>query len=89
MAGPLDLFVGDVVELRKAHPCGGTTWRILRVGLDIGIECTTCKRYVLVPRRRFERGIKRFIKRGAAEMSSDSETLDVSLKQTLTRAKEE
>ncbi|MBN1874160.1 MAG: DUF951 domain-containing protein [Anaerolineae bacterium] len=70
MAGhePLELYVGDVVELRKTHPCGGKTWRILRVGADIGIECLTCKRYVLVARRHFESRIKRFIKRSPRDM---------------------
>ena len=63
MAEPIALTIGDVVELRKAHPCGGKVWRVLRVGLDIGIECLTCQRYVLVPRRRFERDIKRFVER--------------------------
>jgi hypothetical protein len=61
MPGPLELSVGDIVELRKPHPCGGTTWRILRVGMDIGIECLTCQRYVLVPRRRLESRIRRFV----------------------------
>jgi hypothetical protein len=61
MKPPLELEVGDVVELRKAHPCGGKTWRILRIGADIGAECLTCQRYVLVPRRRFESRIKRFL----------------------------
>ena len=64
MPGPIELRIGDLVELRKAHPCGGNTWRVLRVGLDIGIECTTCRRYVLVPRHRFEGRIKRFVERG-------------------------
>ncbi|HOT92178.1 MAG TPA: DUF951 domain-containing protein [Anaerolineae bacterium] len=60
---PLFLQVGDVVEMRKAHPCGGRTWRIMRVGADIGIECLTCHRYVLVPRTRFEARLKRFVER--------------------------
>lgn len=64
VAGPLELRVGDVVELRKSHPCGGYTWRIERVGADIGGECLTCRRYVLVARRKFERGVKRFVERG-------------------------
>ncbi len=65
MAGkaPLPLSVGDVVELRKSHPCGGYTWRILRVGVDVGMECLTCRRYVLVPRSRFEARIKRVVER--------------------------
>lgn len=63
MAGkaPLSLNVGDVVELRKSHPCGGYTWRILRVGVDVGMECLTCRRYVMVPRSRFEARVKRFV----------------------------
>jgi hypothetical protein len=62
---PLSLNVGDVVELRKSHPCGGNTWLILRVGVDIGIECMTCQRYVMVPRSRFEARVKRFVKRAS------------------------
>ncbi|MBN2006394.1 MAG: DUF951 domain-containing protein [Anaerolineae bacterium] len=68
--GPLDLHIGDVVELRKTHPCGGKNWRILRVGADIGAECLTCRHYVLVPRRRFESRIKRFIERKEIEGGS-------------------
>ncbi len=66
-SAPLDLQIGDMIELRKPHPCGGRTWRILRVGADIGIECLTCHRYVLVPRRRLESRIKRFLERPCAE----------------------
>ncbi|MCB0043506.1 MAG: DUF951 domain-containing protein, partial [Caldilinea sp.] len=36
------LYVGDVVEMRKVHPCGGKTWEVVRVGADIGITCRTC-----------------------------------------------
>jgi hypothetical protein len=59
----MDLQVGDVVELRKPHPCGGRHWRILRVGADIGAECLTCQRYVLVSRSRFESRIKQLQER--------------------------
>ena len=69
---PMTLQVGDVVELRRMHPCGGYTWRILRVGVDIGIECLTCQRYVLVPRSRFEARVKRFVERVEATLSPDS-----------------
>ncbi len=70
MALPLDLRVGDVVVLRKTHPCGGTTWRVVRVGADIGAECLTCGRYVLVPRSRFESRIKSFLERGQQQLDS-------------------
>jgi hypothetical protein len=67
MRGPLDLRLGDVVELRKPHPCGGHTWRVERVGLDIGVECLTCGRYVLISRKKFEPRVKRFVERGPVE----------------------
>ena len=58
------LYIGDVVEMRKKHPCGGHVWEITRVGADIGLTCSTCQRRVMLPRRKFAKGAKRFIKRG-------------------------
>ena len=46
------LYIGDVVEMRKVHPCGGYVWEIVRVGADIGIVCRTCGRRVLLQRAR-------------------------------------
>jgi hypothetical protein len=66
VAAFVEFRVGDVLELRKSHPCGGKQWRVLRIGLDIGLECLTCERYVLVPRRRLETRMKRFVERGAS-----------------------
>jgi hypothetical protein len=62
--GPLPLYLDDVVALRKAHPCGGKTWRIVRLGADIGLRCTTCDHRVLVARSSVERDITRFVSRG-------------------------
>lgn len=62
--GPMALYLDDVVVLRKTHPCGGETWKIERLGADIGLRCTTCGRRVLVPRAALERDIKRFVARG-------------------------
>lgn len=64
MAAPIELFLDDVVQMRKAHPCGGATWRIVRLGAEIGIRCLTCDRKVMLPRAEFERRIKKFISRG-------------------------
>jgi hypothetical protein len=55
--GPLPLAVGDLVRLRRAHPCGGFDWRVVRVGADIGVACTTCGRRVLLERRDLERRV--------------------------------
>jgi len=61
---PIPLYLDDVVTLRKPHPCGGSTWRIIRLGADIGLRCTTCEHRVLVARSSLERDIKRFVSRG-------------------------
>ena len=54
-----EFALGDTLTLRKAHPCGGTTWRIERMGADIGIRCLTCGHYLMLPRPRLERSVKR------------------------------
>ena len=61
MTPPLSLAVGDIVQMRKTHPCGGSTWRIVRVGADIGIRCLRCDRKVMLPRAEFERRVKRIV----------------------------
>jgi hypothetical protein len=62
----LELRIGDVVRLRRHHPCGGDTWRIDRLGADIGLRCGTCGRHVLLERAVLERRIAAFIERGDA-----------------------
>jgi hypothetical protein len=65
----LELRLGDVVRLRKVHPCGGYEWEVVRLGADIGIVCQTCKRRVLLDRATLEKRLKAFISRGAEEAS--------------------
>lgn len=65
----VSIYLGDVVEMRKPHPCGGKQWEVVRVGADIGLVCLTCGRRVLLPRRDFARGVKKFIHRGEAPPS--------------------
>ena len=61
---PLPLYLDDVVVLRKAHPCGGDTWRVVRLGADIGVRCAKWDRRVLIARSELERDITRFVERG-------------------------
>ena len=60
----MDVRLGDVVRLRKVHPCGGYEWEVVRLGADIGIVCRTCKRRVLLARSVFEKRVKAFVTRG-------------------------
>ena len=61
----LTLYLGDVVRLRRAHPCGGSEWLVDRLGADIGLRCQTCGRHVLVERR-----LTAFVRRGDPELSA-------------------
>ena len=54
----LDVQVGDTVRLRKAHPCGGDTWQVTRIGTDIGLRCLTCGRTILLRRMLFRRRLR-------------------------------
>ena len=53
--------VGDVLEMKKAHPCGARRMRVLRVGSDIRILCVGCGRDVTVPREKLEKNIRKII----------------------------
>jgi hypothetical protein len=59
-----ELLLGDVVRLRKAHPCGSREWQIDRVGADIGLRCQGCGRHVLLERRTLEARLADFVSRG-------------------------
>ncbi len=61
---PQEFRMGDIVRLRKAHPCGGFEWEVTRLGADIGLRCKSCGRRVLLARRVLERRMKTFVSRG-------------------------
>ncbi|HEU0116209.1 MAG TPA: DUF951 domain-containing protein [Thermomicrobiales bacterium] len=63
--GPLELRIGDVVRLRKPHPCGSHDWTVVRLGADIGLRCHGCNHRILIPRRTVERRLKTFVSRGS------------------------
>lgn len=54
--------IGDVVELKKEHPCGSKRWEITRTGADFRIKCLGCSRQVMIPRIKFEKNVKKLIK---------------------------
>jgi hypothetical protein len=60
----LDLKLGDVVRLKKQHPCGNNSWVIERLGADIGIKCLKCQHTIMLERPVLERRIKGFLSRG-------------------------
>jgi len=59
-----DFLMGDVLRLRKPHPCGGSDWEVTRLGADIGLRCRTCSHRVLIERAVLKRRVKAYISRG-------------------------
>lgn len=55
--------LGDVVELKKKHPCGSSQWEIIRMGVDIKIRCLGCDHLVMIPRIKFNKQIKKVIEK--------------------------
>lgn len=70
---PMKLYIGDVVELKKQHPCGGYQWEILRTGMDFRIKCVSCGHSVMIPRVKLEKSIKRVVKTQEAERGSQTQ----------------
>ena len=58
-----DVQVGDVVQLRKTHPCGSQEWLVTRIGADIGLKCQGCGRKVMLTRREFNKAVKKCVSR--------------------------
>ena len=61
------LNIGDIVKMRKAHPCGGDLWKITYVGADIKMRCETCGRIVMLERPVFEKRVKKLVSSAEAE----------------------
>ena len=57
----LDLKLNDRVELKKQHPCGGKTWVVLRLGMDIKLRCETCGHELMLPMSKAEKAIRKRI----------------------------
>lgn len=55
----MDVRVGDVLELKKVHPCGSKTWQVLRVGMDFRLKCQGCGHELMLPRSKAEKAIKK------------------------------
>ena len=66
----LEVYLGDIVRLRRAHPCGSSEWLVDRLGADIGLRCQGCGRHVLLERRVLESRLGSFVTRGDATLSA-------------------
>lgn len=67
----MDISVGDTIEMKKAHPCGSSTWKVLRVGMDFRLRCEGCGHEVMILRRKAEKSIKHIIPAGTRESQKE------------------
>ena len=67
----MEIKVGDVVQLKKKHPCGSDQWQVIRVGIDIGVKCQKCNRRVFLERGVFERRVKAILTTESTLLDSD------------------
>ena len=58
----MDIHVGDVLELKKEHPCGSRRWLVLRVGMDFKLRCEGFGHELMLPRSKAEKSIKRVLR---------------------------
>ena len=63
----MDVRVGDILEMKKPHPCGGKEFLVTRVGMDFKIKCLKCEHVVMAPRAKIERGIRKLTRPGPPE----------------------
>ena len=60
----MDIHVGDVLKMKKAHPCGSQEWSVLRVGMDFKLRCMGCGHDVMLPRAKAEKNIRKILRDG-------------------------
>lgn len=69
MVKDIVFHIGDVVKMKKAHPCGSSEWEVTRIGMDFGMKCCGCGHYVMLARPKFMKAVKAVVK--AAEVPEE------------------
>jgi hypothetical protein len=66
----IPLQVGDIIRLRKPHPCGSTDWKVMRTGMDFRIQCLGCQHQAWIPRIKLERQVKEILQKAEIDVRS-------------------
>ncbi|MDO5518965.1 MAG: DUF951 domain-containing protein [bacterium] len=59
----MEVAVGDIIKLKKQHPCGSFEWEVLRIGIDFRLKCTGCGHQIMIPRKQVEKNIRNIRKK--------------------------
>ena len=57
----MNIQVGDIVTLKKQHPCGSKEWEVLRAGMDFRLKCKGCEHQVMIPRKQLEKNVRQIV----------------------------
>jgi len=60
----MDIRVGDVLKMKKGHPCGSQEWTVLRIGMDFKMRCQGCGHEIMIPRGKAEKNIRKILRGG-------------------------
>ena len=60
----MNLLVGDIIKMKKPHPCGSKEWELMRVGMDFRMKCCGCGHQVMLPRIQAEKNIRGIVRNG-------------------------
>ena len=60
----MDIAIGDILEMKKEHPCGTKQWLVLRSGMDFRLRCTGCGHELMLPRSKAEKNIRQILRDG-------------------------
>lgn len=67
--------LGDIVQMKKQHPCGANEMEVIRMGMDIRIKCVKCKHSILLPRAKFEKSLKKVLRSAGNSSTNDQQDL--------------
>lgn len=72
----MDYRLGDIVKLKKGHPCGENKWQILRTGVDMKLKCQGCEREVWLKRVDFKKRVRKILNKEGKFVSIQTYTRD-------------
>lgn len=67
----MEIQVGDIVMMKKQHPCGSKEWEVLRIGMDFRLKCMGCGHQVMIPRKQAEKNIRQIVSGGGAKTATE------------------
>ena len=60
----MDIQVGDILKMKKQHPCGSSEWEVLRIGADFRLKCKGCGHQIMIPRPKAEKNVRTVVREG-------------------------